>query len=146
MVGGRGEPVDLDHFVLPLDALSDAVAVTFVVVTMAASRHIVVCAGVATLRTALAARSWEQLHPAFGAAARCAAGDLRMHRARVPGGAGGSGRIVHLGDQRQRLVRRRGQVLCEAVPLGDQLRRAPQHSKSGGKRRLRRLLGHRDRA
>ena len=48
--------------------------------------------------------------------------DLGVHRARVGRGAAGGLVEVHLGDERQRLVRLGGQVAIEALTLGAELR------------------------
>jgi hypothetical protein len=67
--------------------------------------------------------------PHLGAAPGCVAGDLgvdRADRGDWPCAGRHGGRVVHLGDQGQDLVRRSGQPGVQLLSLGLQLRRTPQ--------------------
>ena len=58
----------------------------------------------------------DQLHPALGTAVGLLADHLGMHRARK-GGRALRAAHVHLGDKCERLVRRRGEIGLDALPL-----------------------------
>ena len=78
-----------------------------------------------------------------GALAGLRAHDLRVHRAEVLGGTLGL-LEVHLGHERQRLVRRGVEVRRDALALGDHLRVGPKLTERVGRPRLRRLRVHLD--
>ena len=86
-----------------------------------------------------------ELHAAARAAARLLRDDLGVHGAGVGRGAAGGLVEVHLGDERQRLVRLGRQVAIEALALGAELRVAAQLLERLGQRGLGRLVAHRDR-
>src|SRR5215204_4016176 len=87
--GAGGLAVDLDHVVLPLDALCApaapaAIHRAAVLHTAAIYVGVVVIGGRGTLRDCS-----DQLHAALGAVTRLIADHLGMHRACVGGGRGG---------------------------------------------------------
>ena len=90
-------------------------------------------------------RHRHELHPAARAAARLLGDDLGMHRARVGRGAALGLLEVHLGDERQRLVRLGRQVAIEPRTLGAELRVAAELLERLGQRGLGRLVADRDR-
>jgi hypothetical protein len=146
-----GRPVDLHHVVFPLDPLGRAVAVAVAVAAMAAFRVLLNGSGVVAVASpwwswkpwsapgTIAPESW--LPP--GWVANSATSSFIPHLGQRPGwsrvtsGCIGrrtsptpspaAGEVVHLGDQRQDLVGRRGQPPSKLLPLGLELRGAPQH-------------------
>jgi hypothetical protein len=76
-------------------------------------------------------RGGQQLHAALRAATGLVLDHVRVHRAGVDDRA--LGRLeVHLGDERERLVRLGGEVGGESLALGGKLRIAPHRLKAVG--------------
>ena len=171
----RRDLVDLDHVVLPLDPIRGGVVVAVPVAVLVVVAVLVLAVLVLVVASRLgdvggqqlhaaaraAARLFgdhlgmhgahvrgghrHELHPAARAAARLLRDDLGVHGAGVGRGAAGGLVEVHLGDERERLVRLGGQVTIEARTLGAELRVGAQLLERLGQRGLGRLVAHRDR-
>jgi hypothetical protein len=121
--------------VFPLDALlADRVlahshAVVHPGIVVVHLSIVVACCGVVVRHRLTCGADSQELHAALGTAAWLVAGDFWVHGAGVrdrPSARRHCGRVVHLRDQRQRLVWWRGQPAVELLPLGRQLWGGPQ--------------------